>query len=71
MTRGTFANIRIRNLLAAGTEGGVTRKLPSGEVMPVYDAAMLYKAEGTPLVVLAGGTSMARAVHATGPRRAR
>ncbi|MBL6830735.1 MAG: aconitate hydratase AcnA [Pirellulales bacterium] len=63
MTRGTFANIRIRNLLAAGTEGGVTRKLPSGEVMPVYDAAMLYKAEGTPLVVLAGaeyGTGSSR-----------
>ena len=63
MTRGTFANIRIRNLLAAGTEGGVTRKLPSGEVMPVYDAAMQYKAEGTPLVVLAGaeyGTGSSR-----------
>jgi aconitate hydratase len=63
MTRGTFANIRIRNLLAPGTEGGVTRKLPSGEVMPVYDAAMQYKTEGTPLVVLAGaeyGTGSSR-----------
>ena len=63
MTRGTFANIRIRNLLAPGTEGGVTRKLPTGEVMPVYDAAMQYKAEGTPLVVLAGaeyGTGSSR-----------
>ncbi len=63
MTRGTFANIRIRNLLAPGTEGGVTRKLPAGELMPVYDAAMQYKAEGTPLVVLAGaeyGTGSSR-----------
>ncbi len=63
MTRGTFANIRIRNLLAQGTEGGVTRKLPSNELMPVYDAAMQYKAEGTPLVVLAGaeyGTGSSR-----------
>ena len=54
MTRGTFANIRIRNLLAPGTEGGVTRHLPDGEVMTIYDAAMKYKAEGVPLVVLAG-----------------
>ena len=44
MTRGTFANIRIRNQLAPGTEGGVTRHLPDGEVMPIYDAAMKYKA---------------------------
>ena len=54
MTRGTFANIRIRNLLAPGTEGGVTRHLPDGELMSIYDAAMKYKAEGVPLVVLAG-----------------
>ena len=63
MTRGTFANIRIRNLLAPGTEGGVTRHLPDGEVMPIYDAAMKYKAEGVPLVVLAGaeyGTGSSR-----------
>jgi aconitate hydratase len=63
MTRGTFANIRIRNLLAPGTEGGVTRLLPGAEIMPVYDAAMAYKAEGTPLVVLAGaeyGTGSSR-----------
>ncbi|MFM7034917.1 MAG: aconitate hydratase AcnA [Planctomycetia bacterium] len=63
MTRGTFANIRIRNLLAPGTEGGVTRLLPGTEVMPVYDAAMEYKASGTPLVVLAGaeyGTGSSR-----------
>ncbi|MFM7412669.1 MAG: aconitate hydratase AcnA, partial [Planctomycetota bacterium] len=54
MTRGTFANIRIRNLLVPGTEGGVTRLLPGADVMPVYDAAVRYKAQGTPLVVLAG-----------------
>jgi aconitate hydratase len=63
MTRGTFANIRIRNLLAPGTEGGVTRLLPGDEIMSVYDAAMAYKAAGTPLVVLAGteyGTGSSR-----------
>jgi len=54
MTRGTFANIRIRNQLAPGTEGGVTRHLPSGEVLPIFDAALKYKSEGVPLVVLAG-----------------
>jgi len=54
MTRGTFANIRLRNLLAPGTEGGVTRYLPTGEQMSIYDAAQKYKADGTPLVVLAG-----------------
>jgi len=52
--RGTFANIRLRNQLAPGTEGGVTRKLPEGEEMSIYDAAMAYQEEGTPLVVLAG-----------------
>ncbi len=55
MTRGTFANIRIRNLLVPGTEGGVTRLLPGSDVMPVYDAALKYREQGTPLVVLAGG----------------
>jgi aconitate hydratase len=54
MTRGTFANVRIRNLLAPGTEGGVTTHLPSGEQTTVYEAAMRYKADGTPLIVLAG-----------------
>jgi aconitate hydratase len=54
MTRGTFANIRLRNLLAPGTEGGVTKYLPTGEVMSIYDAAMKYYKDGTPLVVLAG-----------------
>jgi len=63
MTRGTFANIRIRNQMAPGTEGGVTRHLPEGETMSIYDAAMKYKAEGIPLVVLAGaeyGTGSSR-----------
>jgi len=70
MTRGTFANIRIRNQLAPGTEGGVTRYLPTdsqslgaGEVMPIYDAAMKYKETHTPLIVLAGaeyGTGSSR-----------
>ena len=63
MTRGTFANIRIRNGIAPGTEGGVTRYLPENIVMSIYDAAMLYQAEGTPLIVLAGleyGTGSSR-----------
>jgi aconitate hydratase len=63
MTRGTFANIRIRNHMAPGTEGGVTRHLPDGEVLSIYDAAMKYKTEGTPLVILAGaeyGTGSSR-----------
>jgi aconitate hydratase len=63
MTRGTFANIRIRNLMVPGTEGGVTKFLPTGEVMPIYDAAMKYKEQNTPLVVLAGkeyGTGSSR-----------
>ena len=54
MTRGTFANIRIRNQVAPGTEGGVTRHLPDGALMTVYDAAVRYQEEGVPLVVLAG-----------------
>ena len=63
MMRGTFANIRLRNLLAPGTEGGVSVHIPSGEQMSIYDAAMKYKAEGTPLVVIAGkeyGTGSSR-----------
>jgi aconitate hydratase len=54
MTRGTFANIRLRNLLVPGSEGGVTEHLPSGEVMSIYDAAMKYQAEGRDLIILAG-----------------
>ena len=63
MTRGTFANIRIRNQLAPGTEGGVTRHLPDGEETSIYDAAMQYAEEKVPLVVLAGteyGTGSSR-----------
>ncbi len=63
MMRGTFANIRLRNLLAPGTEGGFTKKLPEGEVTTIYDGAMAYKAEGTSLVVIAGkeyGTGSSR-----------
>ncbi len=63
MTRGTLANIRIRNLLAPGTEGGVTRHLPDGRQMTIFDAAMEYQQEGVPLVVLAGaeyGTGSSR-----------
>jgi aconitate hydratase len=63
MTRGTFANIRLRNLLAPGTEGGVTRHLPDGEPMTVYDAAMRYQADGVRLMILAGaeyGTGSSR-----------
>jgi aconitate hydratase len=54
MTRGTFANIRLRNLLAPLTEGGVTKHLPDGQVMSIFDASVKYKAEGVPLIVLAG-----------------
>jgi aconitate hydratase len=54
MVRGTFANIRLKNLMVPGIEGGVTVHVPTSEVMPVYDAAMRYRQEGTPLVVVAG-----------------
>jgi aconitate hydratase len=54
MIRGTFANIRLRNALAPGTEGGVTRHLPDGEQLAIYDAAQRYAADGVPLVILAG-----------------
>ena len=63
MMRGTFANIRLRNLLLPGTEGGVTAYLPTGEEMSIFDAAMKYQADGTPLVILAGkeyGTGSSR-----------
>ena len=63
MMRGTFANVRLRNELAPGTEGGWTRFQPGGEQMTIYDAAMRYRADGTPLVVLAGkeyGTGSSR-----------
>ncbi len=54
MVRGTFANIRLKNLLAPGTEGGITLHLPDGERMSIYDAALRYREEGVPLVILAG-----------------
>jgi aconitate hydratase len=63
MTRGTFANIRIRNALAEGKEGGVTKFLPTGEIMPIYDAAMKYREQNIPLIILAGseyGTGSSR-----------
>ncbi|MDP2361727.1 MAG: aconitate hydratase AcnA [bacterium] len=63
MTRGTFGNIRLRNQLAPGTEGGWTTFLPTGEVMPIHDASVLYQQAGTPLAVLAGkeyGTGSSR-----------
>jgi aconitate hydratase len=63
MMRGTFANIRLRNLLLPGTEGGNTLHLPDQEQLSIYDAAMRYKAEGTPLIILAGkeyGTGSSR-----------
>jgi aconitate hydratase len=71
MMRGTFANVRLKNLLAPGTEGGVTRHLPDGEEMSIYDAAMKYQADGVPLVVLAGkeyGSGSSRDWAAKGPR---
>jgi aconitate hydratase len=63
MMRGTFANVRLRNQLAPGTEGGWTAHQPSGEVMSIYDAAMKYQEQGVPLVILAGkeyGTGSSR-----------
>ena len=63
MMRGTFANIRIRNQMLDGVEGGMTRHASSGETLPIYDAAMRYREEGTPLIVLAGkeyGTGSSR-----------
>ena len=71
MMRGTFANVRLKNLLAPGSEGPVTVHLPSGEPMSIFDAAMRYRAEGTPLVVLAGaeyGSGSSRDWAAKGPR---
>ena len=70
MMRGTFANVRLRNELVPGVEGGVTRYLGSGEQMSIFDAAMKYKAEGTPLIVLAGkeyGSGSSRDWAAKGP----
>ncbi len=63
MTRGTFANVRIKNLMVPGTEGGITKLMPDGIVMPLYSAAMKYQKDGVPLVILAGqeyGTGSSR-----------
>jgi aconitate hydratase len=70
MVRGTFANVRLRNKLAPGTEGGFAPYLPTGEVLPLYDAAMRYKNDGTPLIILAGkeyGNGSSRDWAAKGP----
>jgi aconitate hydratase len=71
MMRGTFANIRLKNTLAPGTEGGVTVHLPDRKPMSIYDAAMQYQKEGTPLIVIAGkeyGSGSSRDWAAKGPR---
>jgi len=71
MMRGTFANIRLRNLLAPGTEGGVSVHPSSKEPIPIYDAAMKYRAEGIPLIIIAGkeyGSGSSRDWAAKGPR---
>ena len=70
MVRGTFANIRIKNKMLSGVEGGLTEHIPSGEQLSIYDAAMRYKAEGTALVILAGkeyGSGSSRDWAAKGP----
>ncbi|MFN2448326.1 MAG: aconitate hydratase, partial [Candidatus Baltobacteraceae bacterium] len=70
MVRGTFANVRLRNLLVPGVEGGYTRYLPSGEQTSIFDAAMRYKEDGTPLIVIAGkeyGSGSSRDWAAKGP----
>jgi aconitate hydratase len=71
MVRGTFANVRLRNRLAPGTEGGVTRLLPEGTEMSIYDASVIYAERGTPLGILAGkeyGSGSSRDWAAKGPR---
>jgi aconitate hydratase len=71
MTRGTFANVRIKNLMVPGTEGGVTKHFPDGKQMSIFDAAMLYQKENVPLIILAGheyGTGSSRDWAAKGTR---
>jgi aconitate hydratase len=71
MMRGTFANIRIKNQMLDGVEGGMTKYIPTGEIMPIWDAAERYRADGTPLIVLAGkeyGTGSSRDWAAKGPQ---
>src|SRR3989442_10133260 len=71
MVRGTFANVRLRNLLAPGTEGGVTRHLPDGESMSIYDAAVKDEQEGIPLLILAGKEDGSRPARGWGGEGAR
>jgi aconitate hydratase len=71
MVRGTFANIRIKNEMVPGVEGGMTKHMPDGKVMPIYDASMLYQKEGVPLVIIAGkeyGTGSSRDWAAKGTK---
>ena len=71
MTRGTFANVRIKNLMVPGTEGGVTKHFPDGKQMSIFDAAMLYQKENVPLIILAGheyGTGSSRDWAAKGTK---
>jgi len=71
MMRGTFANIRIRNEMVPGIEGGMTKHIPTGEVMSIFDASMKYQTKGTPLVIIAGkeyGTGSSRDWAAKGPK---
>ncbi|MCD8533782.1 MAG: hypothetical protein LR011_02915 [Verrucomicrobia bacterium] len=71
MTRGTFANVRIKNLMIPGTEGGITRHFPEGTQMSIFDAAQEYKKSNTPLIILAGteyGTGSSRDWAAKGTR---
>lgn len=71
MMRGTFANIRIRNEMVPGVEGGFTKHIPSGDILSIFDAAMLYKKENTPLIVVAGkeyGSGSSRDWAAKGPK---
>ena len=70
MVRGTFANVRLRNLLTPGKEGNFTKYFPTDEVMPIYDASMYYQASDTPLIVIGGkeyGTGSSRDWAAKGP----
>ena len=71
MTRGTFANVRIKNLMVPGTEGGITKHYPDGATVPIYNASHVYQAEGVPLVIFAGqeyGTGSSRDWAAKGTR---
>jgi aconitate hydratase len=71
MTRGTFANVRIKNLMVPGVEGGVTKHQPAGELIPIYDASLKYQKDGVPLMIFAGheyGTGSSRDWAAKGTR---